>query len=96
MGAQALQGEGRLRLGAGVGEGLPGQAQVQRAGGEQAAQQPQSAELRDERAVDAARLALLREGPQAFRREGAQLGAAGELRRGERERRHPGFLPLRP
>lgn len=79
VGTEALEGEGRLRLRAGVGEGLPHQAEVEGTGGEQPFQQAQSTEFRDQRTVHMPRLGLLRERAQPFRGQGTQLRTAGGL-----------------
>ncbi len=79
VGAQALEGERGLRLGAGVGEGLPHQTEVEGAGGEQAGEQALLAEFRDQGTIDVARFALLREGAQPVRGQGAQLRTPGDL-----------------
>lgn len=88
VGTEALEGKGRLRLRAGVREGFPHEAQVQRAGGEQALQEAQSAQFSEQRTVHTARLALLREWAQPFRGEGAQLRTPGGLGWFERECGH--------
>ena len=72
--AEPLQGERRLGLRAGVGEGLAQQAQVEaRREAKSRSQQAEFAERGDERAVDAARFALLGERAQPF---GGQARAA--------------------
>lgn len=83
VGAQPLEGEGRLGLRAGVGEGFAHQAQVEGAGGEQPGQEPEPAEFGDEGTVDPAGLPLVGEGAQVLGREGAELRASGDLFRFE-------------
>ncbi len=83
VGAQALEGERGLGLGAVLGQGLPHQAQIQGTGGEQAGEQPEVAEFGEQRPVDAARLALVGERAQPFGGHGAQLGTPGDLLRFE-------------
>ncbi len=79
MGAQALEGEGGLRLGAGLGEGLPHQTEVEGARAEQAWKEAELAEFGEERAVDVPGFALLREGTQPVHGQGAQLRGPGGL-----------------
>ncbi|GAA3214368.1 hypothetical protein GCM10020256_15150 [Streptomyces thermocoprophilus] len=83
VGAEALEGEGGLGLGAAMGEGLPHQAQVERAGREEAGEQAEAAQFGDEGPVDPAGVALLGERAQPVGGQGAQLGAPGGLCRFE-------------
>jgi hypothetical protein len=83
VGAQTLEGEGGFGLGAGVGQGLAHQTEVEGTGAEQTGQQAELAELGDERTVDVTRFALLGERAQPLRGQGAQFRTPGELFRSE-------------
>lgn len=89
-GAEALEGEGGLGLGAAPGQGLAQQAQVQRPGTQHPAEETQLAQSGQQRAVDAPGFPLLRQWAQLLCGEGAELLAPGGLFRFEGECRHGG------
>lgn len=71
MGAEALEGERGLGLGAAAGQGLAEQAEVEGARAQQPVEQPRLAQCSDQGAVDVAGGALLREGAQLLFGEGS-------------------------
>lgn len=89
-GAESLEGEGGLGLGAAPGQGLAQHAQVQRPGAQHPAEEAQLAESGQQRAVDAPRFSLLRQRAQLMCGKGAELLAPGGLFRFEGECRHGG------